>query len=150
VEDGIVIDHIGRGADIAAIWDHIDKIRHIMRLNCRSSHGVYHSSSDTIYKGIISLPDILEFNERQIKMLAAITPGCTLNIIKHGKIEKKYRLHMPPRIYNFEEISCKNENCISNPKNFEGVRKEFYRSENTAFVCRYCERPHKFGEIWDL
>ena len=150
VENGIVIDHIGRGSDIGAIWDHIDKVRQIMRLNHRSSHGVYHSSSETIYKGIISLPDILEFDERQLKMLAAITPGCTLNIVKNGRIEKKYRLHMPPRIYNFEEISCKNENCISNPKNFEEVRKEFYRSEDTTFVCRYCQRPHKFDEIWDL
>lgn len=150
VDDGIVIDHIGRGADIGAIWDHIDKVRQIMRLNLRSSHGVYHSSSETVYKGIISLPDVLEFDERQLKMLAAITPGCTLNIIKGGRIEKKYRLNMPPRIYNFDEISCKNESCISNPKNFEGVKKEFYRSEDTTFVCRYCERPHHFDEIWDL
>lgn len=150
VENGIVIDHIGRGGDIGAIWDHIDKIRHIMRLDYRSSHGVYHSSSDSIYKGIISLPDILEFDERQLKMLAAIAPGCTLNIVEGARIKKKYRLNMPPRIYNFDEISCKNESCISNPSNFEDVRKEFYRSKESTFVCRYCERPHNFDEIWDL
>lgn len=57
---------------------------------------------------------------------------------------------MPPRIYNFDEISCKNESCISNPKNFEGVRKDFYRAGDTTFVCRYCERPHNFNEIWDI
>ncbi len=150
VENGIVIDHIGRGEDIGEIWDHIDKIRRIMRLNHRSSHGVYHSSSDRVFKGIISLPDILEFDERQLKMLAAIAPGCTLNMVKDSEIRKKYRLHMPPRIYNFDEISCKNENCISNPRNFEDVRKEFYRSEKSTFVCRYCERPHNFHEIWDV
>lgn len=150
VENGIVIDHIGRGSDLAAIWDHIDKIRRIMKLNLRSSHGVYHSNSAEIYKGIISLPDILSFDETQIKMLGAIAPGCTLNIVQSGKVIKKYRLHMPPRIYNFDEISCKNENCISNPKHFEQVRQEFYRSQDSTFVCRYCEKPHNFAEIWDI
>ncbi len=150
VENGIVIDHIGRGDDIAAIWDHIDKIRQIMKLNYRSSHGVYHSSSNEIYKGIISLPDILSFDETHLKMLAAIAPGCTLNMVKNSRVAKKYRLHMPTRIYNIEAISCKNENCISYPGHFEQVRQEFYRSENGKFVCRFCERPHNFGEIWDL
>jgi aspartate carbamoyltransferase len=150
VENGIVIDHIGRGSDLTGIWDHIDKIRRIMRLNYRSSHGVYHSSSDSIFKGIVSLPDVLSFDETQIKMLAAIAPGCTLNMVEGGKVRKKYRLHMPPRIYNFDEISCKNENCISNPKHFEQVRQEFYKSEDSTFVCRYCEKPHNFSEIWDV
>ncbi len=150
VENGIVIDHIGRGENIARTWDHIDKVRRIMKLNYRSSHGVYHSSSDSMYKGIVSLPDILSFDERQIKMLAAVAPGCTLNMIAGSRVRKKYRLHMPPRIYNLSVISCKNDACISNPRHFEQVRQEFYRAEKSSFVCRYCERPHDFGEIWDL
>jgi len=85
-----------------------------------------------------------------LKMLAAIAPGCTLNMVKNSRVTKKYRLHMPPRIYNIEAISCKNENCISFPNHFEQVRQEFYRSETGKFVCRFCERPHNFGEIWDL
>lgn len=150
VENGIVIDHIGRGNDLAVIWNHIDKIRQILKLNYRSSHGVYHSSSSEIYKGIISLPDILAFDEKNLKILAAIAPGCTLNMIKGSKVIKKYRLHTPPRIYNLEAISCKNENCISFPSHFEQVRQEFDRGENGRFTCRYCERPHKYDEIWDL
>jgi aspartate carbamoyltransferase len=150
VENGIVIDHIGKGEDLKAIWDHIDKIRQIMRLNIRSSHGVYHSNEAPYYKGIISLPDVLTFDERQIKTLGAIAPGCTLNEIKGGKVVHKYRLQMPPRIYNFEEISCKNENCVSFPAHYESVRPEFIRSGPAEFVCKYCERLHGFHEIWDL
>jgi aspartate carbamoyltransferase len=81
-------------------------------------------------------------------MLGAIAPGCTLNIIKEGHVIKKYRMKMPPRIYNFKEISCKNEDCISNPKYFEGVTQEFYRSQESTFVCKFCEKPHTFQNVW--
>jgi len=69
---------------------------------------------------------------------------------------------MPPRIYGFEEISCKNENCISAPGNLEAVMTEFLRKseapkpgvpvagETAKFICRYCEREHAYREIWDL
>jgi aspartate carbamoyltransferase len=33
------------GKDIGHIWDRIDKVRKILKLNIRSSHGVYHSNS---------------------------------------------------------------------------------------------------------
>ena len=123
----------------------------ILKLNVRSSHGVYHSfKGPEVYKGIISLPDIISFGEKDLKKLAAIAPGCTLNLIRDGNVAKKYRLAMPPRIYGFEEISCKNESCISNPKNNEGVTTEFRRKSGSTFVCRYCEKEHPFREIWDI
>lgn len=151
VEEGIVIDHIARGASIGEIWDTIDAVRKILKLDVRSSHGVYHSNrGEGIYKGIISLPDIISFGEKDLKKLAAIAPGCTLNLIRHAHVAKKYRLSMPPRIYNFDEISCKNENCISSPAQHEGVPTEFIRKGETTFVCKYCEREHKFRDIWDI
>jgi aspartate carbamoyltransferase len=149
VDQGIVIDHIGRGKDIESIWDQIDQIRHIMHLNCRSSHGVYHTNDPSMFKGIISLPDILSFDETQIKMLGAIAPGCTVNMIRDARVLRKYRLHMPPRVYNFDEISCKNESCVSFPDHFQHVRPEFRRADGTTFTCLYCERPHQYEEIWD-
>jgi aspartate carbamoyltransferase len=150
VDEGIVIDHIGKGKDIRSIWNQIDQIRQIMQLNCRSSHGVYHTNDPALFKGIISLPDILMFDEKQIKMLGAIAPGCTLNMIRDKRVLTKYRLHMPPRVYNFDEISCKNENCVSHPEHFQHVRPEFRRADGTTFTCFYCERPHQYEEIWDI
>jgi aspartate carbamoyltransferase len=151
VEEGIVIDHIATGEPIGEIWGSIDAVRKILQLDVRSSHGVYHSSrGPETFKGIISLPDIISFGEKDLKKLAAIAPGCTLNLIRHAHVAKKYRLSMPPRIYGFNEISCKNENCISYPANNEGVPPEFIRKGETTFVCKYCEREHKFREIWDV
>ncbi|HTX72713.1 MAG TPA: aspartate carbamoyltransferase [Rectinemataceae bacterium] len=155
VDEGIVIDHISSGAPIADIWNHIDAVRCILKLNVRSSHGVFHNDRGT-FKGIISLPEITSFGERDLKKLAAIAPGCTLNLIKGRRVVKKYRLDMPPRIYGFDQISCKNEACVSHPSHLEGVTPEFRRKgppggeAGTTFVCRYCEREHSFREIWDL
>lgn len=151
VEEGIVIDHIASGQPIEAIWNNIEAVRKILKLNVRSSQGVYHSfKGPEVYKGIISLPDIVRFGEKDLKKLAAIAPGCTLNLIRASKVAKKYRLSMPPRIYGFEEISCKNDNCVSHPRHNEGVTTEFRRKSGAAFVCRYCEREHSFREIWDI
>ncbi|MCX7027662.1 MAG: aspartate carbamoyltransferase [Spirochaetes bacterium] len=151
VEEGIVIDHIATGESIEAIWSNIEAVRKILKLNVRSSQGVYHSFKGLeVYKGIISLPDIISFGEKDLKKLAAIAPGCTLNLIRDSKVAKKYRLSMPPRIYGFEEISCKNENCISNPSHNEGVTTEFLRKSGSTFVCRYCEKEHPFRKIWDI
>jgi aspartate carbamoyltransferase len=148
VENGIVIDHIGAGLELEAIWDLIDKVRRILKLNVRSSHGVYHSNQGA-YKGIISLPDILSLDERELKKLGAICPGCTLNMIKDADVQKKYRMGMPPRIYNSQETSCKNEACISHPTAMEHIVPEFIR-HGDSFVCRYCEREHLYEEIWDV
>lgn len=149
VENGMVIDHIGKNSKVAEIWNHIGKIREILGLDVVSSQGVFTSQRDSdAFKGLISLPDIRPFDERQIKMLGAIAPGCTINIIRESRVIKKYRLAMPPRVYNLPGISCKNEDCISFPGHHEPIQAEFYRSEESAFVCRYCEKPHEFKEIW--
>lgn len=148
VESGIVIDHIGRGENLESIWAHINRIRKVLGLNYRSSHGVYHSNDPSDFKGIISLPDILNFEQKEIKMLAALAPGCTLNFIKEQSVVRKLRLHMPPRIYNFPNISCKNESCITHPLQHQNVLTHF-NQKGEKFVCRYCEKSYSYTEIWD-
>lgn len=149
VENGVVIDHIGKGSTPGEIWSHITKIQNILDLNVISSHGVYTSQREGYqHKGIISLPDMDLFDDRKVRMLGAIAPGCTLNVVSAGRVIKKYRLTMPPRVYNLPGISCKNEDCISHPQHHEPISAEFYRSGETTFICKYCERPHSFQEIW--
>ena len=148
LEQGIVIDHICKDEDPALIWSYFDTIRNVMGFSDCGYLGVVRSRSDGGHKGIISLPGHQEPSERQVKMLAAVTPGCTLNIIDDGRVTKKYRLQMPPRIYGFDEISCKNEACISHPLHAENVPAEFYRRGKSTFICKYCEKPHSFKDIW--
>ncbi|GAB6090327.1 aspartate carbamoyltransferase [Spirochaeta dissipatitropha] len=149
VERGIVIDHIGRGNQPEEIWDHIDKIRRILGLHCVSSHGVYLGHSGKNYKGLISIPGEAYMDERRMKMLAAIAPNVTVNMIENADVFRKVRLNMPPRVYGFDAISCRNPDCIAHPDNGEYVEQEFIRYGQDSFVCVYCEKPHSYREIWD-
>jgi aspartate carbamoyltransferase len=148
VENGIVIDHIGRGKDPEAIWNLIDKIRRNLGLNFYSAHGVFQSYLTKKNKGLISIPDVLELNGRMEKMLAALAPGSTINHIQNHKVVKKFRLEMPPRVYNFKEIGCSNENCISHESHREPITAEFWKSEGKTFICRYCEKEYEYEDIW--
>ena len=149
VENGIVIDHIGKGEDIKTIWEHIYKIRKILSLNVVSSHGVYQSHKDQLYKGVLSLPDLEKFDLIKMKKLSAIAPESTLNIIKDSLVIKKYRIHFPPKIYDFDEISCKNSDCISHPAHHENATPFFYKTELNTFICKYCDKDHNYKDIWD-
>ncbi|OQX29429.1 MAG: aspartate carbamoyltransferase [Spirochaeta sp. LUC14_002_19_P3] len=151
VDNGVVIDHIAKGYSPEEIWHRIDKIRRILNLNCGSSHGVFHSEqSDKTFKGIISLPDVMRIEKYDLKKLAAVSPGCTVNIISKQSVKEKYRLSMPPQIFKFEEISCKNPECVTFPAACQHVPPFFYNSGEKIFTCRYCGKDHEYREIWDI
>lgn len=150
VESGIVIDHVGKGESIPMIWEHIYKARKILGLNVVSSHGVYLSHKDGKYKGVLSLPDMEQFDLIKMKKLAAIAPESTLNIIRNGLVVQKYRIHFPPKIYDFDEISCKNPDCISHPSHHENATPYFYKTEENTFICKYCDKDHDYKDIWDI
>lgn len=146
IDNGTVIDHIAKGKTPEEIYSTIVKIRKILKLyDCDSADGIFRSA-DGSYKGYISLPDRY-LTKKEIKKLSAISPNTTVNIIKESSVKEKYRIKLPPKIYNFEEISCKNENCITNPKNGEGAPASFVRIGD-KLVCEYCETPHTHEEIW--
>jgi aspartate carbamoyltransferase len=152
IKNGIVIDHICRGDSPSEIRDHMRLISRVLHLD-ESKGGEWVSNGhkegeEKTYKGIIFRPDAPELDRKDLKRLAAVAPGCTLNIVKDGKVVRKYRLHMPPRIYNFDDLQCSNEACISNPTECEGVPAMFYRTKDNQFECAYCGRTHTFKEIW--
>jgi len=148
ISNGTVIDHIAKGKTTEEIYNTIVKIRKFLKIyDVDSADGIF-KSADGNYKGYISLPDkYLSFKE--IKKLAAISPNTTVNIIKDSRVVEKYRLQLSPRIYNFDEIRCKNENCITNPAHGENVSASFIQVDG-KFVCEYCETPHEYHEIWNV
>ncbi|AEH50338.1 bifunctional aspartate carbamoyltransferase catalytic subunit/aspartate carbamoyltransferase regulatory subunit [Pseudothermotoga thermarum] len=148
IENGTVIDHIAKGKMPEEIFATIVKIRKILKLyDCDSADGIF-KSADGNFKGYISLPNRY-LTKKEIKKLAAIAPNVTVNIIKDSTVKEKYRIKLPPRIYNFDEIRCKNENCITHPKNGENVGASFVRVGD-KLVCEYCETPHDYSEIWTI
>lgn len=148
IRNGLVIDHICKGDKPETIRNHMRLISDVLKLDDAKGGEWVSQGGDGDYKGIIFRPGTYDFTRKDLKRLAAVAPKSTLNIINDGKVEKKYRTHMPPRIYNFDDLQCQNEACISHPINGEGVPAKFYRTGNGQFACAYCGRFHSFKEIW--
>ena len=148
IDNGIVIDHICRGDRPSEIRAHMRLISSVLGLDEGRGGEWISRGSDGSYKGIIFRPGDYELSRKDLKRLAAIAPHCTLNIIKNGRVESKFRTHMPPRIYNFDDLCCNNEACISHPAQGEGVSAMFTRTQDGHFACAYCGRFHTYKEIW--
>jgi len=148
IREGLVIDHILKGESPKEIRSYMNLITSVMDLDNGRGGQWVSCGADGRYKGIIFRPEATALDRRDLKRLAAVAPGSTLNIIRDGRVYKKYRANMPPRIYNFDDLSCTNEACITHPVNAEHVPALFIRTPDGHFACAYCGRFHSFKQIW--
>lgn len=167
LENGLVVDHIGLSTDSSDCWAKVRMLRFLLGwMDHIGTEGVYSSRSRSgRKKGLLALPDydLSTVTVKEMKMIASIAPGCTVNAIRSSKVVGKFRLTVPERIYNLpKNIACKSSLCIANPKNkqrdvvsyFERV--PFYETsvipKNTnadyLYVCKYCRWPHTHADIW--
>ena len=150
MSDGVVIDRFCRGETRENIWEYLFKTMKIMGFShFKGSIGVGESKKEPgIYKGLIFLPGSKDLSQSDLKRLAAVTAGCTVNIIKDNRVTRKLRLTSPPRIYKIKGTGCTNEACISHDSHSEHVPAEFVRQESGILECVYCGMPHRFKDIW--
>jgi aspartate carbamoyltransferase len=148
--NGVVIDRFCRGESKEDIWEYLFKTMKIMGFSQYRGHiGVGESKKERgVYKGLIFLPEIKELSASDIRRLAAVTAGCTVNFIKDNRVSRKLRLMSPPRIYKIKDTGCTNEECISHHAHCEHVPPEFIRKYNNTLECYYCGTPHKFKDLW--
>jgi len=148
--NGVVIDRFCRGESKENIWQYLFKTMKIMGFSrYRGSVGVGESKKKPgIYKGLIFLPEVDELSASDIRRLAALTAGCTVNIVKDNKVARKFRLTSPPRVYKIKGTGCTNDACISHHSHSERIPPEFTRESNGTLECLYCGTPHQFKDIW--
>jgi len=164
IKTGIIIKDLATGQSVDKIWALMYMVRSILNLNSIGGQGVYCSSDQPKEpRGFIAVPDcdIDSWDRQPLKRLAAMAPGSTLDVIEDGHICREYRLQVPPRIYNFPDISCKNKACVSHKSQMQHEVPPYFlriatsatgkplHSETGAFTCKYCEHLHDFWKIWD-
>jgi len=148
IRNGLVIDHICKGETPREIREHMNLISRVIGLDDGRGGQWISCGANGQYKGIIFRPDAPALDRRDLKRLASVAPGSTLNIIKDSAVVAKYRANIPPRIYDFDDLCCRNEACITHPVNAENVPAKFVRTKDGQFACAYCGRVHTFKEIW--
>ncbi len=147
IANGIVIDHLYCGEDPEEIRRGLALVVKVLSLNGKGGEWISTSSKGE-FKGLIFRPGHTSLTKKELKRLAAVAPGCTINTIKDGQVVEKCTLNLPPEIYNFESLSCQNRDCISHASHQEGVPAHFYRVEENSCVCRYCGKHYAIKEVW--
>jgi aspartate carbamoyltransferase regulatory subunit len=136
IDKGTVIDHIqaGRGKKVMQLLgireDYKGKVALVMNV-----------PSKTMGK-----KDILKIADRIIEgklanLVALVAPHSSINIIRGGKVAKKYNVELPNTL---EGIGvCPNPNCISNTETVDGK----FERHDEAYRCHYCERVFDAQEL---
>ncbi len=132
--NGVVIDH-------AAPYCEEDLSR-ILRV--RERRDIYRAatvrslSRPDIIKGMLMIED-REFTESDLRAIAAVSPGCTVNIIRGAKVARKFRLTLPERIEGIPGLICTNLGCITRPEHKEAVAPLLLRAGSRNVRCHYCD-----------
>ncbi len=147
IANGIVIDHLYKGESPEEIRRGLSIVVKVLALDGKGGEWISTSSHDQ-FKGLIFRPDHPSLSKKELKRLAAVAPGCTINTIENGKVREKIILSLPPEIYNFDQLACKNQDCVSHSIHQEGVPAHFYRVDENSCVCKYCGKHYTMKEVW--
>jgi len=126
IKNGTVIDHIPADRTLLVV-----EILTKPHESCFI--GVNLSSTSVTNKGVVKIQD-RELNELDFKILAALAPDATVNIIRDYNIVIKQKLKVPYEVIDL--FVCGNSACITN---HQAVKTRFKLGQ-LSHTCEYCER----------
>ena len=133
IKDGIVLDHITAGKSME-----IYNVLKLGKLDCNVAMIQNANSAKMGKKDIIKIGTLMDLN---LDVLGYLDPGITVNIIRDGKVDKRYHLWLPERVVGV--IKCKNPRCITSTE--VNAVHEFRLSDKDKKIyrCIYCEHEAK-------
>ena len=133
IKDGIVLDHITAGKSME-----IYNVLKLDKLDCSIAMIQNADSPKMGKKDIIKIGTVLDLN---LDILGYIDPGTTVNIIRDGKVAKRYNLWLPERVTGV--IKCKNPRCITSVETNVVHEFKLADKEKKVYRCIYCEHEAK-------
>ena len=129
IKDGIVLDHITAGKSME-----IYNVLKLGKLDCNVAMIQNASSIKMGKKDIIKIGTVMDIN---LDVLGYIDPGITVNVIRDGKVDKRYHLWLPERVVGV--IKCKNPRCITSVEVNAVHEFRLADKEKKIYRCIYCE-----------
>ena len=133
IKDGIVLDHITAGKSME-----IYNVLKLGKLDCNVAMIQNANSAKMGKKDIIKIGTLMDLN---LDVLGYLDPGITVNVIRDGKIDKRYHLWLPERIVGV--IKCKNPRCITSVEVNAVHEFRLADKEKKIYRCIYCEHEAK-------
>jgi aspartate carbamoyltransferase regulatory subunit len=136
IEMGTVVDHIKAGK--------AGKVMKLLEIGENYPHRVAIvlnvPSKKTKTKDIVKIEGKL-VSEESANLIALVSPGASVNIIRNSKIEKKFVVSLPKEVSGIAK--CANPNCITG----EGAKTLFRKEDGERYRCHFCERLFKAEEL---
>ena len=129
IQNGFVIDHITAGNGMK-----LYKLLGLDELDCSVALIKNVTSKKLGKKDIIKIDAELDVD---LAVIGYVDPDVTVNIIKDGKLIKKYTINMPDELVNV--IHCKNPRCITSTEQELDHIFRLTDSKNRIYRCVYCE-----------
>ena len=133
IKDGIVLDHITAGKSMD-----IYNVLKLGKLDCNVAMIQNASSKKMGKKDIIKIGTLMDIN---LDVLGYLDPGITVNVIRDGKVDKRYHLWLPDRVVGV--IKCKNPRCITSVEVNAVHEFRLADKEKKIYRCIYCEHEAK-------
>jgi aspartate carbamoyltransferase catalytic subunit len=142
-DNGVVVDHVKAYQE--------EMLVRILRV--RERKDIYRAGTvksirrPGAVKGILMIEN-REFTDDELRAIAAVSPGSTVNIIKGGQVFRKVQLKLPARISGIAQISCPNKGCITHPSHQESVAPKMLRRGENSVSCAYCDHLMDSAEMF--
>jgi aspartate carbamoyltransferase len=142
-DNGIVIDHVqAYQEEMLVRLLRVREKRNVYRAGTVKSMG-----RPGAVKGMLMIED-REFTEDEMRAVAAVSPGCTVNTIKGGEVVRKVQLKLPARVSGIPLMACPNKGCITHEAHQESVAPVMVRSGKNRVCCDYCDHLMLSAEMF--
>ncbi|MFH1520101.1 MAG: aspartate carbamoyltransferase regulatory subunit [Candidatus Micrarchaeota archaeon] len=135
IEMGTVVDHImaGKAGKVMKLLDIGEKYPHRVAIVLNVP------SKRMKTKDIVKIEGKI-VSQEMANLIALVSPGATVNIVKGGKVEKKYNVVMPKEVKDYGK--CPNPNCITGESG-----QKYFKIDKDGYRCHFCERLFKAEEL---
>ncbi|MBN2715424.1 MAG: aspartate carbamoyltransferase regulatory subunit, partial [Deltaproteobacteria bacterium] len=140
--NGVVVDHMAPYME--EILTQVLRVRE--RRDIYRAATVKPASRPQDFKGMLMIED-RRLTEHEMKIVASVSPGCTVNIIENGQVTGKYRLRLPDKVCDVPGMMCANKGCISRPEHLESVSPRMMKAGDQRVRCYYCGQVMHINEI---
>lgn len=148
IETGTVIDHVENTPYV------IQKIARLLRLAERGDifrMGVVESRRRPgNRKGVMMIKGRF-LSDEDVRLVAAVAPGATVNDIRDRRVSRKRDLHLPGVIMGLPGMSCTNHRCITRREYSEHVPPMVTRlggAGSSVVKCCYCNNLMESAELF--
>lgn len=135
IEMGTVVDHIkaGKAGKVMKLLDIGEKYPHRVAI-------VLNVPSKRMgTKDIVKIEGKI-VSQEMANLIALVSPGATVNIVKGAAVEKKYIVVMPKEVKEYGK--CPNPNCITGESG-----QRYFKIDKDGYRCHFCERLFKAEEL---